>query len=241
MESNAGAFISGGLTGLLFAGVFQPIDALRMRLFFGLGIDFRTLYRGFYFNVTTATLKGLLMFPVQSGVKNIFQDSGTNGYVSDMIGGFVSAGATGAVSNPINRVKVRLQDTKTSSSLSVIHDIYHEQRFRGFYKGSGATFGRDTVWNISYFPLFSFFQTIFESKVLASFTASFVSMTLAYPLDGMRLRIQMHGVSCWSGLWDSVRFTKQNLRSYCVSAVRLPLASTVSQMIYLTVQNTLSS
>ena len=56
------------------------------------------------------------------------------------------------------RFDLILDSTKAPNARELAMQLYREKGIRGLYKGVGATFTRDVVFSMMYFPLFAYFN-----------------------------------------------------------------------------------
>ena len=57
-----------------------------------------------------------------------------------------------------------LDPTQSLTSRQLALQLYREKGIRGLYKGVGATFTRDVVFSMMYFPLFAYFNDKVDQK-----------------------------------------------------------------------------
>ena len=68
------------------------------------------------------------------------------------------------VTTPMELLKIQRQMAKVKGSTDALTardlalKLYRENGIRGIYKGVGATFTRDVVFSMMYFPMFAFFN-----------------------------------------------------------------------------------
>jgi hypothetical protein len=238
-------YLSGFLTGAASTLIFHPFDALRIRLFYDTkeigGI--RSLYNGLKFNVATSCMKNMLTYPTHDYILERLQNNYTP-YWADIYSSFLTGLLLSSASTPINVIKIPLQASGDKQrAIDIGRDIYRRYGVTGFYRGGLATFCRDVLWNTIYFPLFRFVnERVTNNKTASSVFSGMVTMTITYPFDGIRLYRQnnKNNYNFWYGFMYSFNRSRENIRSYGVSLVRIPLATTFSHMLYLYLSEKLS-
>lgn len=224
------------ISGAATAAVFHPIDSLRIRIFYKQNASWLSLMDGFGFNVTTTLIKGVISYPLRDTFKNkllLHNFSEVNSSILSSVGSGI---VLGLFSTPINVIKVPLQAGHHSKMNNVIKHIYRERGLIGFMNGGVATLMRDTVWTMTYFPLYEFIlKNYTENKLSASLAAGSLAMNFAYPFDGIRLYRQ-HGkvnYNFWHGFFVALRWNKPNLKSFGIAMIRVPAATSFMHMFYL--------
>lgn len=242
------SYFNGLVTGLVQATVFHPIDLIRVRLFLKKDVgSYHTWFNGLSFNLTANAVKQMAVFPTHDLIKKRFH--------SEITGSICSGALMGALSCPINSIRVPLQMSHNGkTTYQVVQQIVERHGISGFYRGGSAIFLRDLCWASAYFPLFSCLQTQFNHrlpsdlveqhphliKVGSSIMAGVVGMMVAYPFDGSRLYRQHNfgdkNYTFWCGFKKSFSLSEANLKSFTAGIIRVPLATTFSHMLYLKLQ-----
>lgn len=239
-------YLSGSLTGIITTAFFHPIDALRIRLFYtvpniGSLISF---YNGIGFNVATACIKNVLVFPTQECIRDLLLQHGHSKYDAEVNASISCGLLLSVVSAPINVIKIPLQANHGNKIFHIAKQIYSNYGFRGFYRGGLATCMRDVLWNGLYFPLFKYTnENHIENKFAASIATGVVAMTVTYPFDGIRLYRQNNRAdyNFWHGFKRSFNLSRANLHSYLICLTRVPLGTTLSHMCYLYINQWLNN
>lgn len=237
--NNKEKYLSGFLAGGIITALFHPFDVLRVRLFFaGENIgSIGTYYNGLGFNVTAACFKNLFIFPTQEGFRNYLFSKGYSEYQSEVYGSIGSGTLMSLVSTPANVIKIPLQaDSQHNKVRTVAKDIYSKYGIRGFFRGQVGTGLRDITWNGLYFTIYKYLHDNYvENKMAASIIASALAMTGSYPFDGIRLYRQNNkeNYNFWTGFHRSFNLSSANLKSFSMSLLRIPIATTASHMCYL--------
>jgi hypothetical protein len=233
--------MSGMTIGIMTAGLFQPIDALRIRSFLNpdkMGSPY-SLKNGLAFNMLSSGVKAVVSFPVRERINEKTNKYFKTPVLTEIMASALTGGVLSIIGTPINVIKIRCQNHSGTnlSSFAVGHDIYQKRGLRGFYQGSYATMLRDISWNVVYFPMFDYLVTIYPNKLFASITSSMIATTIGYPFDGIRLFCQKVNnnvpYNFWVGFKKSFEFSKANRRSFGYALVRVPLATTTTHMGYL--------
>lgn len=240
-------YLSGLGSGLLTAGIFHPIDSLRIRNFLNPGSvgDIRSLKNGIMFNILSTAIRNVVTFPIREQIRDTVSESALKPMHADICSSVITGNVMALIGTPINVIKVRMQNNPGTpeSFVSIVKDIYRTGKFRGFYQGGYATALRDITWNLLYFPIYDKLVKMkllnheFSDKLLASISGSIVATSVSYPFDGLRLfrqRLNNHvPYSFWAGIKKSFEFSQANTKSYGYAIIRVPLATCLSHMSYL--------
>ncbi|CAF0780554.1 unnamed protein product [Adineta ricciae] len=123
------------------------------------------------------------------------------------------------VTTPMELLKIQRQMAKSQNSGQVLNarqiamQLYREKGIVGLYKGVGATFTRDVIFSMMYFPLFAYFNdkgktpesnvVPFYHSFASGITAGAISSYLATPFDVVKTRLQtLEYKNRYSGMLD---------------------------------------
>ncbi len=245
---------SGMIIGAMTAGLFHPIDSIRVRSFLNpnnMG-TFYSLKNGLTFNIISSGTKAIVSFPIREHIKkNLSCNYSSTG--TEFISSVITGTTVGLIGIPMNVVKVRTQNHTglPISSLHIAKNLYNNNGLKGFYLGGQASMIRDIIWNIVYFPTYDLLIRKYQkneyinNKLLASISSSMLATTFAYPFDGIRLfkqKINNNDIyKFWHGFKKSFEFTKTNAKSYFCAMIRVPMATSITHMGYLYLNDKLNN
>lgn len=221
------------VSGIITTAIFQPVDALRTRYFFG-NPTFRlsALYNGFVFNTGTSVLKLSASYPTQEFISERLPISPL---YRESISGLIAGLTLSLVSTPINTIKIPLMANAQNNVFSVTKQIYSGYGLTGFYRGGIGTLMRDGVWNGIYFPIFYKLNERLENRFISSTLAGAFALCFSYPFDGIRMYRQndKQNYNFWYGFKYSFNRSPENLKSFAICMTRVPLYVASSHYIYL--------
>ena len=229
-------YISCIISGASSALIFHPIDSLRSRYLFGnKNMSIRALYNGIMFNTLSTIIKQCATFPTQEFIKKKLANTPMSILQQNLISGLLSGIFLSIVSTPINTIKVPLMISAKSNTPSVIKNIYSTYGIRGFYRGGASTIARDSIWNTIYFPLFGYTNNIIDNRFISSIIAGTCSLCVSYPFDGIRMFRQnnKNNYNFWHGFKYAFNTSPENIKSFSVCLIRVPLSIAISHYIYL--------
>lgn len=246
-ESKSIKYLSGLGSGLLTAGIFHPIDSLRIRNFLNPGAmgTLWSLTNGLMFNMTSTAIRNVITFPIREQIKDRVNASTRDHVKADIYSSIITGNVMALVGTPINVIKVRMQNNPgiPDSFITLARDVYKTNGFRGFYQGGYATALRDVTWNLLYFPIYDKIVAMrpinndIGDKLVASISGSVVATSVSYPFDGLRLfRQRLNNpipYDFWQGIKKSFECSRANAKSYGYAMIRVPLATCTAHMSYL--------
>jgi len=144
-------------------------------------------YRGYGAFVTTYPLFWGFYFQTRDSSKLTYFE---NPHINNAISSYVSGIIGGTLTNPLLVLKTRRQAAILKGYQApyrkMVTDIYRNEGIPGFYKGLASTF----VFNVKFglqFPLYDAIKERYDNVAVASFGAKFVTSTLFYPFDLVRV------------------------------------------------------
>ncbi|AWU74000.1 uncharacterized protein C5L36_0A05950 [Pichia kudriavzevii] len=118
-------------------------------------------------------------------------------YLSFLCGGFAGALSRTAVS-PIERVKVLFQvqglghaTHYKGGTLSTVAQIYHEEGYRGLFRGNGTNCIRIIPYTAIQYMVYEEAKLLTGEKLLSGMVAGIASVVATYPLDLAKTRLSM--------------------------------------------------
>lgn len=230
-------YINGVIVGVATVGLFHPIDAFRIRTLYSEGLNsYKTIFNGVSYSLSVTLTKSVIAYPFRETIEKSAHKRGASDSMSVALSSAMTGFMLGFIATPINAIKTPLQAYHYNSTISAFKFVYNTRGLKGFFNGSLATITRDTVRTGVYFPLFNYINTNwFDNKFISSISAGLFAVTISYPFEGMRL-FRQHGKKDYGylhGLKKSLSLSPANLKSYSVSLVRVPLATTMTHMLYL--------
>jgi len=224
--------ISGAIPPLLF----HPIDSFRARTFFKQkGMSWSALYNGIRFNVVTNIIKQCSIHPTQDLIKHKLNDTSLSQTQQYAVSGFASGLVHSIVTTPINTIKVPLFLESKSTVRSTISTIYNQYGVPGFARGWWATVCRDVMWNALYFPVYYYLNTKLDNRPCASVLAGMCAVCVSYPFDGVRMFRQNNktNYNFWYGFRYAFNRSPENMKSFLVCLIRVPLSVAMSHYLYM--------
>lgn len=244
-DSTIYKYVSCVISGLISTTIFHPIDVARTRFFFGSNglFNFKILYNGFTFSAITAIIKQSAVFPTQELINaQLKETTHLTVRYREQISGLLSGVILSFVATPINAIKVPLMTKVENTSISTIKQIYKTYGIKGFYRGGVGTLYRDALWNGLYFPIFSELNNMLNNRFIASVMSGAIAMCVSYPFDGIRLFRQNNKAdyNFWHGFKYSFNRSPENIKSFVICMIRVPMSVAMSHYIYLVSNDTLN-
>jgi hypothetical protein len=137
------------------------------------------------------------------------------------------------VATPINTIKIPLMISAKSNVTSTIKNIYNTHGVTGFYRGGVGTLIRDATWNTMYFPVYGWINSKIDNRFCSSVTAGAIAMCFSYPFDGIRMFRQnnKNNYNFWHGFKYSFNRSPENIKSFGICLIRVPLSVAVSHYV----------
>ena len=153
--------LSCAISGTITTLIFQPIDALRTKLFFAdkrlliQNISPKSLYNGILFAIPAQITKLCATFPIQTMIHDQLNKTQLTELQKNISSGMIAGLTLAMVSTPINAIKIPLMQNSDNKFMDVTKTVYDKYGLKGFYRGGMATMCRDIIWNTLYFPIFN--------------------------------------------------------------------------------------
>jgi len=249
-------YTSGMLSGMMTAGIYHPIDSLRIRSFLNpteMG-SLKSLKNGLAFNIGSTGIKNVVLFPLREQIRDYEIGSGNLPSIrSEITTSLIVGNIMSLIGTPINVIKIRMQNNigETSSFINISKDIYIRNGPSVFFRGYFPTTVRDVFWNVAYFSIFdsvsknkNISNEIVDTRIVGSIVGAIAATSVSYPFDGMRLFCQKPDrkdeFHFLMGFKKSFECSRANVRSYFYAIIRIPLATCTSHMSYLYFKDFLS-
>jgi hypothetical protein len=193
------------------------------------------LYNGITFGIGTNIIKLCAVYPTQEFIKGKMVNTSLSQCLQNSLSGLISGVVLSLVTTPINTIKVPLMISAKSNVRSTVKYIYNTHGLKGFGRGGIGTLIRDITWNTIYFPLFAFLNDRLNNKFGSSIIAGSCAMCISYPFDGIRMFRQnnKNNYNFWYGFKYSFNRSSENLKSFGVCMIRVPLSVASSHYMYL--------
>lgn len=179
--------------------------------------SFRGLYRGMSSPMLGISGVNAIVFGVYGNVQRI--SSNPNSYMSHFAAGSIAGIAQSIVTSPMELAKTRLQvqmdkigATKFKGPTQCLSYVYQCDGIHGIFRGLGATVLRDIPGFSSYFVSYEFLMRQKNDPgvaytLFAGGTAGAISWILTIPIDVIKTRLQIDGMSnnhsrVYSGIVD---------------------------------------
>ncbi|CAF1109274.1 unnamed protein product [Rotaria magnacalcarata] len=178
------------------------------------------MYRGSAVNILLITPEKAIKLVANDGFRHLLKTKDGSLPVHRQILAGAGAGTCQIViTTPMELLKIQRQMAKSKDSTQspnarqLALQLYREKGVLGLYQGVGATFTRDVVFSMMYFPLFAYFndkgktpnnnQVPFYHSFASGIVAGAISAFLATPLDVVKTRLQtLEYKSRYSGMVD---------------------------------------
>ncbi|ETW03375.1 hypothetical protein H310_04855 [Aphanomyces invadans] len=154
-------------------------------------------------------------------------------YASKLIAGGCSGAIGIALANPLDVVKVKMQNDRTKKRLyrgigDALKQIYHAEGYRGFLRGispniqrcflvNGVEFGTYDQSKVSLIQAGVVRDGTVGATLAASFAAGFAGAVASSPLDVIKTTLMVHQNNRhYTGVWDCGRdiYQKQGFRAF---------------------------
>jgi hypothetical protein len=202
-----------------------------------------SLFNELCFTLVTRCVKNMATYPIQDIMRNKLIENGVSDNYDQLYSGIGTGCTISIICNPINTIKVPLQETITKrTSFSIAKEIYKEYGMKGFYYGGTGVFLRDIAWASIYFPLYQQIKIKTDNPLISSLGAGVAIMIVSYPFDGMRLyRQHKKDYHLLHGFKKSFQSIKTNFKLFGTGIITVPLSITMSLMLYIVVMDYLDN
>lgn len=233
--------LSCAISGTITTLIFQPIDALRTKLFFAdkrlliQNISPKSLYNGILFAIPAQITKLCATFPIQTMIHDQLNKTQLTELQKNISSGMIAGLTLAMVSTPINAIKIPLMQNSDNKFMDVTKTVYDKYGLKGFYRGGMATMCRDIIWNTLYFPIFNAINEKYKNRFFASSIAGCCALVIAYPFDGIRMYRQNNkaNYNFWYGFKYAFNTSPENIKSFILCFFRVPLAIAIGHYLYL--------
>ncbi|CAG9835186.1 unnamed protein product [Diabrotica balteata] len=175
------------------------------------------IYRGVTSPVVGVATLNAVVFGVYANVQKYSRNP--ESLSSHAVAGAAAGLFTSVISSPMELVKSRMQVAGTQAGknpLDCLLRIYKQRKLLGVFQGYGITLIRDVPAFTTYFVSYEYLARTEEGQVpssatilFAGGTAGVISWIIPYPLDVLKSKIQVDGMTSkqYSGLYDCFKKT----------------------------------
>lgn len=185
----------------------------------------RGLYRGISSPLAGIAAINAVIFGVYGNVQRKMSDP--DALRSHFYAGAIAGFAQSFLTSPMELVKTRIQVAGTGSPLRCFIELAKKEGFKGVFKGYGITVCREIPAFSSYFLTYEYLTrnesnlpTSTPMMLFAGGFAGTVSWVLTYPIDVIKSRLQVDGMSGtakYSGAFDCFKKSVQIEGYSCLS------------------------
>lgn len=184
------------------------------------GEGFRGMYSGSAVNILLITPEKAIKLVANDVFRQAFRTKdGSLPMHRQILAGAGAGTCQIVVTTPMELLKIQRQMSKPKdgspapNARQLAMQLYREKGIAGLYKGVGATFTRDVIFSMMYFPLFAFLndkgktpgnnQVPFYHSFASGISAGALAAFLATPLDVVKTRLQtLEFKNRYSGIID---------------------------------------
>jgi len=184
------------------------------------GEGFRGMYSGSAVNILLITPEKAIKLVANDFFRHQLKtENGLLPMHRQILAGAAAGTCQIVVTTPMELLKIQRQMSKPKdgspapNARQLALQLYREKGILGLYKGVGATFTRDVVFSMMYFPLFAYFndkgkapgsnQVPFYHSFASGISAGAIAAFLATPLDVVKTRLQtLEFKNRYSGIVD---------------------------------------
>lgn len=190
------------------------------------------LYKGVSSPLTGVAAINAIIFGVYGNVQRRSTDP--DSLMSHFVAGACAGFAQSALCSPMELAKTRIQIQGYGSPIKCLRDIHAVEGFRGVFKGLGITVIREVPAFSSYFVTYELLTRNSDNApvstlrtLLAGGLAGTASWVLTYPIDVIKSRLQVDGMSGQSKYTGALDCLKKSISAEGYGFLSRGLTSTI--------------